>query len=138
MIRLATPSDIPRIFAIRDSVRENRLTDPSVVTEAGVRWFIDQGAFWVWQEAGGEVTGIAGSDLRDGTIYALFVAPEHEGKGIGRALLKTACDALLAAGHRRATLSTEPGTRAERHYRADGWRVIGTNAKGELIFQKSL
>ena len=34
MIRPATRADIPRVFEIRDSVGENRLADPSAVTEA--------------------------------------------------------------------------------------------------------
>ena len=34
MIRPASLSDLPRIFEIRDSVRENRLSDPGRVTEA--------------------------------------------------------------------------------------------------------
>jgi GNAT superfamily N-acetyltransferase len=93
---------------------------------------------WVWQETDGLVTGFSGSDKRGGSIWALFVAPGHAGKGIGRSALKTACDALREAGHRLATLSTEAGTRAERHYRADGWTVTGTNQKGELVFQKPL
>jgi GNAT superfamily N-acetyltransferase len=138
MIRLATHSDIPCIFEIRDSVHENRLSDPSAVTEADAVWFIDHGALWVWQEAGGLITGFSGSDKRDGSIWALFVASGHEGKGIGRALLKTACDALRASGHRAATLTTGAGTRAERHYRADGWTVTGKTARGDLIFQKAL
>jgi GNAT superfamily N-acetyltransferase len=138
MIRLATRSDTPRIFEIRGSVGENRLSDPNAVTEADVAWFIDNQALWVWQETDALVTGFAGSDARDGSIWALFVAPGHEGRGIGRALLKTACGALRKSGHRFATLSTEPGTRAERHYRADGWTVTGTNHKGEFVFQKRL
>jgi GNAT superfamily N-acetyltransferase len=137
-IRLATSGDIARIFEIRFGVNENRLSDPSVVTEAHVARFIADGALWVWQEADGLITGFSGSDKRDGSIWALFVAPGHDGKGIGRALLKTACDALRAAGHTTATLTTEPGTRAERHYRADGWSVTGTSHKGELVFQKPL
>jgi GNAT superfamily N-acetyltransferase len=138
MMRPARPSDIPRIFEIRDGVDENRLTDPVAVTEDGVRWFIDNGAMWVWEEADGVAAGFSGADIHDGTVWALFVAPGHEGKGIGRGLLKTACDALRDAGHRFATLSTEPGTLAERHYRADGWRTVCENAKGGLVFQKPL
>jgi hypothetical protein len=41
MIRKATAADIPRIFDIRNGVRENRLSDPSKVTDCDVRWFID-------------------------------------------------------------------------------------------------
>jgi len=93
MIRLATRADLGRIFEIRNSVDENRLSDPGAVTETHVAWFVDNAALWVWQEADGLVIGFSGSDPRDGSIWALFVAPSHEGKGIGRALLKTACDA---------------------------------------------
>lgn len=138
MVRLAIASDIPRIFEIRDGVRDNRLSDPNAVTETGAAWFIDNRALWVWQEADGLVTGFAAGDVRDGSIWALLVASGHEGKGIGRALLKAACNALREAGHRIASLSTKPGTEAERHYRADGWKVTRTNQRGELVLQKPL
>src|SRR6266567_935345 len=95
---------------------KNRLSDPSAVTEAHALWFVENDALWVWQEADGPITGFAGSDKRDGSVWALLVAPGHEGKGIGRALLRTACAALREAGHTTAVLTTEPGTRAERHY----------------------
>lgn len=138
MIRAATRVDIPRIFEIRHGVRESRLTDPGAVTEAAAERFIDAGALWVWQEPDGLVAGFSAGDTRDGSVWALFVAPGHEGKGIGRALLSKACDALRKAGHCEAWLTTEPGSRAERHYRAAGWTADGRSAKGELIFHKAL
>jgi GNAT superfamily N-acetyltransferase len=138
MIRAATHGDIPRIVEIRDTVGENPLSDPSRVTETDTVRFIDDGALWVWEENDGLVTGFSASDTHDGSIWALFVAAGHDGKGIGRALLRTACAALREAGRTSAVLTTEPGTRAERHYRADGWTVIGTSANGGLIFQKPL
>jgi GNAT superfamily N-acetyltransferase len=138
MIRPATPSDIPRILEIGNNAGENRLSDPSAVTGAAAVRLIDEGALWVWQEADGPVTGFSGSDKHDGSIWALLVAPGHDGKGIGRALLKAACDALREGGHRAAIFSIGPGTRAERHYRAAGWSVAGTNGKGELVFRKAL
>jgi len=137
MLRRATEIDIPRIFEIRDSVRENILSDPSRVTPADIAWFLGNGLVWVWEEDG-RVVGFSAGDVRDGTIWALFVAPGHEGKGIGRALLKAACATLRDAGHAVVTLSTDPGTRAERHYRNDGWTAAGQNPKGELVFQKPL
>jgi GNAT superfamily N-acetyltransferase len=137
MLRRATGTDTPRICEIRDSVDENRLSDPSRVTPADIAWFLESGPIWVWEEDGA-VAGFSAGDPRDGWVWALFVAPGHEGKGIGRALLKATCDRLRETGHRTATLSTEPGTRAERHYRADGWIVTGSNTKGELVFQKPL
>ena len=138
MLRRGTIADIPRIREIRDSVRENRLSDPARVTEADIACFLEYGPIWVWEEGNGAVAGFSAGDPRDGWVWALFVAPGHEGKGIGRALLKATCDRLREAGHASATLSTGPGTRAERHYRADGWSVTGETARGELVFQKPL
>jgi GNAT superfamily N-acetyltransferase len=138
MLRRAVETDVPRIREIRDGVRENILSDPSRVTAADIAWFLDNGPIWVWQEPDGAVAGFSAGDPRDGWIWALFVAPGHEGKGIGRALLKAACGRLREAGHKAATLSTEPGTRAERHYRADGWIATGFNERGEIVFQKPL
>jgi GNAT superfamily N-acetyltransferase len=137
-IRPATREDIPRLIEIRNGVRENPLTDPGAVTEADAERFIEAGMLWVWQEADGLVTGFSAADAQDGSIWALFVAPGHDGKGIGRALLAKACDGLRATGHREAWLTAEPGTPAERHYRAAGWTASGTGAEGELIFRKAL
>jgi GNAT superfamily N-acetyltransferase len=89
-------------------------------------------------EEDGEVQGFAAGDARDGWIWALFVAPNHEGRGIGRALLPFACTTLRNARYTIATLSTDAGTRAERLYRADGWTETGKNTKGELVFEKRL
>ncbi|HXC28837.1 MAG TPA: GNAT family N-acetyltransferase [Stellaceae bacterium] len=138
MLRRAVETDVPRIREIRDGVRENILSDPSRVTAADIAWFLNNGPIWVWQEPDGTVAGFSAGDPRDGWIWALFVAPGCEGKGIGRALLKAACDRLLEAGHKVATLSAEPGTRAERHYRAAGWTATGFSERGEIVFQKSL
>ena len=136
MLRLATSGDILRLLEIRDSVGESRFTDPAGVASADVHRLIEDRAMWVWPEPDGLVAGFAAADVRDGAVSALFVAPGHEGKGIGRALLRAACDSLAAAGYNAATLSTDPGGQAERHYRAAGWTAIGRNAKGELVFQK--
>jgi GNAT superfamily N-acetyltransferase len=138
MLRPATREELARLAEIRGSVGENRLRDPGAVTEADYLWFIDRGLLQIWQEPDGTVAGFSAGDPRDGTVWALFVAPGHEGKGIGRALLTAACETLRAAGHRVASLSSDPGTRAERHYRAAGWSVVGHNGKGELVFEKPL
>jgi GNAT superfamily N-acetyltransferase len=137
MLRHATPDDVPRICEIRDSVRENRLSDPSRITPREIAWFLENGPIWVWEEDSA-VAGFSAGDPRNGWVWALFVAPGHEGKGIGRTLLKATCDTLREAGHSTATLSTEAGTRAERHYRADGWTAVSQTEHGELVFQKPL
>lgn len=137
MIRTAGRDDIPRIVAIRASVRENRLLDPSSVTPADIAWFVDNGPIHVWQNADG-VHGFAAGDPRDGSIWALFVDPSCEGRGIGQALINAACASLHQAGHRVATLRTGAGTRAEKFYVRNGWVAQGLDARGEVIFTKSI
>ena len=41
---------------------------------------------------------------------------------------------LRDQGHRTATLTTQPGSRADRFYQVAGWTVIGTSERGERIF----
>lgn len=136
-IRRARHDERPRIWEIRGAVRENKLDDPTLVTEDDVVWFIDNPGIWVWDD-GGRILGFSAADPRDGTIWALFVDPMHEGHGIGRALLEAACGALRRAGHRTALLTTGRGTRAEGFYRTAGWDLLGTSLKGESIFRSVL
>jgi predicted kinase len=136
-IRRAVQTDVPRIMEIRHSVRQNRLSDPNLVTAADCEAFIERSEIWVWEEDGA-VQGFAAGDTRDGWIFGLFVAPEYEGRGIGQALLPLACETLRKAGYTIAKLSTVAGTRAERFYRTNGWTETGKNQKGELVFQRPL
>ena len=136
-IRRARPEERPRISEIRLAVRENQLSDPSRVTDADYHWFSEHPGIWVWEEDG-RILGFSAADTRDGTIWALFIDPDHEGRGIGRALLARACDVLRAAGHRTATLGTEPRSRADRFYREAGWIALEIDARGEQIFRLAL
>jgi GNAT superfamily N-acetyltransferase len=136
-IRRAVLADEPRIFEIRFAVRENKLSNPELVTSADVKWFIENPGIWLWGEAG-VIKGFSASDTRDGTIWALFVDPAFEGQGIGQALLDAALVPLRTAGHRIAKLSTGRGTRAERFYRTAGWTEIGLTEKDETLFERSL
>src|SRR5580692_9087099 len=73
-IRRAVPADITRIMTIRHAVRENRLSDPNSVTAVDCAAFIDRSEIWVWVEEG-LIQGFGAGDVRDGCIWALFVAP---------------------------------------------------------------
>jgi GNAT superfamily N-acetyltransferase len=144
VIRKATRADWPRISEIRLAVLENRLSNPASIAAVGIAsvgpvtdWLFDNSTFWVWEEDGA-IQGFSAGDPRDGTIFALFVHPAYERRGIGRALLPLACEVLRAGGHATAKLTTEPATRAERFYRMDGWIEIGRQDDGQIVFQKSL
>jgi GNAT superfamily N-acetyltransferase len=137
LIRKATRDDISRIFEIRGAVKENRLRDPNRVTVADCEWFIDNSVFWLWVEDG-SIQGFSAADPRDGSIFALFVHPTCEGRGIGQKLLPLACGTLEEAGHQSAILATEPTTRAERFYRLNGWTEIGRKDDGQIVFRKNI
>ena len=122
------------MMALRLSVRENRLPDPGQVTAEDCRRYVTRGNMWVWEEDGA-MLGISAANCETGWIWALFVRPGHEGRGIGRALFTAACDALIAAGFRTLPLSTDPDTRAARFYRAAGWRESGPHAGGRADFR---
>jgi len=117
-------------------VRENSF-NPARVSPADVVWFVENAPIWVWEEEGA-IRGFSAGDPRNGSIWALFVDPPHEGRGIGRALIARACASLAEAGHTTATLDTEPGTRAAEFYRRQGWKEGGLDAAGELLFSRSL
>ena len=137
IIRPSTRADQPRVTAIRMAVTENVLSDPSKVTEAEVDWYRDNAIFLV-AEVDADVAGFACANHQTGLIWALFLDKAHEGRGIGRALLDAALAGLVAAGHRQAWLSTEAGTRAERFYRAHGWRDMGRELDGQIVFVRAL
>lgn len=133
-LRPALLEDIPALHALRMSVRENKLSDPSKVTSADYeRRLAQPGAGWV-AEAQAGIAGFAIADFRSRSIWALFVNPELEGRGIGRALLRQVTQSLAAAGPGTIHLSTEAGTRAERVYIDAGWTQAERLPNGELHF----
>ncbi len=118
-------------------MRENRLSDPGAITEAVLQSFLDRKLFHVAVE-GDWIAGFSAAEPDDGTIWALFVDPDAEGRGTGQALLNAALSDLRAAGHAFARLSTDPGTRAERFYTRAGWTPTGASAHGETGFRIAL
>jgi len=136
-IKKATESDIPRLQEIRAAVRENILSDPTKVTIDDYRWFIANGPIWVYEQDS-HISGFSASDPRDATIWALFIDPAFEGRGIGRQLFAAACRSLTDAGHAEASLYTSDKSRAAQFYKAAGWTGSEPNARGDIIFKKDL
>ncbi len=74
-----------------------------------------------------QVVGFTAVHPVEGEMYLLFVHPKHAGRGVGRALLEAAHQALRAGGCREAFLYThEQNERAIRVYEAAGYRRDGT------------
>jgi len=116
---------------IRLSVRENTLSDPNRITESDYLDALEVlGRSWVVEEDG-EIVAFA-TGYRDGSIWALFVHPDHEGCGYGKALHATCVDWLWSLGHTRIWLTTGPSTRAERFYLCRGWQRSGKDAGGDI------
>jgi GNAT superfamily N-acetyltransferase len=76
----------------------------------------------------GDVTGYTAVHPEDGELFLLFVHPAHAGRGIGRALLGAAHDALRAAGCTEAYLFVhEQNARALAVYAAAGYQQDGSD-----------
>jgi GNAT superfamily N-acetyltransferase len=133
-IREAVTADIPAMHAIRLRVRENQLSDPSVVMEQDYVAFMqrDTGS-WVC-ERDGVLAGFVMVDVEKENLWALFVAPEHEFNGVGRLLHRTMLSWYFTRAD-RLRLSTAPNTRAEAFYQRAGYQAAGTTSAGEVIFE---
>ena len=81
------------------------------------------------------IVGFAIADLKENNIWALFVHPEFERKGIGKRLHKEMLDWYFKQTKEKVWLGTEPGTRAEKFYRTSGWKEVGVHGKGEIKFE---
>lgn len=137
LFRQAELTDIRGMQRVRHAVKENRLSDPSLVPDADVADYITRrGRGWVALE-NGEVRGFAIVSVLDQNVWALFVDPEAEGGGIGSRLHQEMMDWYFAQTGETAWLSTSPGTRAEAFYRRAGWTETGLYGKGEIRFEMS-
>ena len=67
-----------------------------------------------------EVVGFSMINGEAGSLFAAFVLPAHEGKGLGTALVRMAEDALFQR-HQVIWLETGKTTRAAGFYRHLGW-----------------
>jgi GNAT superfamily N-acetyltransferase len=121
---------------IRMSVRENRLSNPDRIRHHDYIALLEgPGRGWVFERDEAVVAfGIADAGSR--SIWALFVEPGSEGRGIGQALLETMMAWLFEQDDRPVWLTTAPATRAERFYRAAGWRETGM-VNGEIRFERN-
>ena len=134
-VRVANRADIPAMHVVRLAVRENRLTSGAITEQHYCSAIEDPGRGWVAEEAGAVIAFAVGNRMT-GNVWALFVHPDHEGKGVGRLLQSAMLQWLFAAGVPRAWLTTGPGTRAQRFYEATGWSRTGTTTEGEVVYER--
>jgi GNAT superfamily N-acetyltransferase len=73
-----------------------------------------------------------------GEVCALYVDPEHWGRGVGGMLVAAARDQLVQQGFREALLWMMDGNlRADRFYRADQWLPDG-NLRSESVWNMTV
>lgn len=133
--REAHLSDVKEVFRVRLAVKENPLPDPGFITEKEYERYLTQyGKGWVC-EADGKIVGFCIVGLTQRNIWALFVQPEYEGRGIGKRLHDMMLDWYFDQTRDTVWLGTGPDTRAEGFYRKAGWRETGRRPNGEIKFE---
>jgi GNAT superfamily N-acetyltransferase len=137
-IRTALITDIKGIQMVRRSVHENMLSAEHLITDEDCKTFISQrGKGWV-ADVNNSIQGFAIIDLKKDNVWALFVHPDFEKKGIGKQLHNIMLNWYFRQGKVRVWLSTEQQTRAEHFYRLQGWREVGIQSNGELRFEMTV
>lgn len=138
-MRLADRADIPAMARIRLAVTENRLRDPGRITQQMYEDFLEKdGRGWVAQ-IDGVTVAFSYANRTDGSIWALFVQPGHEGRGLAKRLLELAVGWLFEIGFERVVLSTGTGTRAEEFYRRLGWqRKLLSEDEAEFVLDRQV
>lgn len=134
-IREATIEDIQQIQFVRNSVSENALSNPNLVTDKDCEEYLTlKGKGWVC-EIDKQIVGFSIVDLQGNNIWALFLKPEFERKGIGKQLHNVMLKWYFKQTHKNVWLGTSPNTRAENFYRKLGWTEIGNHGRDEIKFE---
>lgn len=106
-------NDIPQMQTVRNSVKENQLSNPDMVKDKDYEIYLkDKGKGWVC-EIKNKIVGFAIVDLAKNNIWALFVNPEFEDQGIGKQLHNQMLNWYFKQTKTPVCLGTEPDTRAE-------------------------
>jgi GNAT superfamily N-acetyltransferase len=142
ILREATAADLPGISRVRTSVRENlatieQLRQRGITNESVAASFLADSKGWV-AERSGEIVAFAIADRAAKSIFALFVLPEWENRGLGSRLLDLALAWLHANGATVVWLTTGPGTKAAGFYERRGWVAAGREERGDTRYELEL
>jgi|688.fasta_scaffold394909_2 GNAT superfamily N-acetyltransferase len=137
IFREASVDDIKQIQVVRNSVTENTLSNPALVTDEDCKEFLTvRGKGWVC-EVDQKIVGFSIADLVENNIWALFVRPDFEKQGVGKQLQQLMLDWYFSQTMTTVWLGTSSNTRAELFYRKSGWTEVGTHGKDEIKFEMS-
>ncbi len=131
--------DIAACLAVRLRVRENRYSAEQLrnagASEASMAdKLVTSHRGWVGQ-VGDSVAGFCMADGSTGELWVIAVAPEHEGRGMGRRLMELAQDWLRSVGWKEIWLWTaiDGTTRAYGLYRKLGWHDAGLEGGRRIL-----
>lgn len=141
-ITLATPDDIETLFEIRTSVAQNHqsrdeLSALGVTPDSLAEMLRTRSRAWL-AHVEGTAAGFSMADSARATIFAMFVRPGFEQRGIGRRLMAEAEAWLFAQGWDQIWLATgsDESLRAWGFYLHLGWVPAGVLDDGQVRFVK--
>ena len=133
--REANISDIVQMQIVRKSVKENQLSDPTLVKDVDYEDFLlTRGKGWIC-EVNNDIVGFAIVDLQENNVWALFVTPAFAEKGIGKKLHSLMLNWYFKQTQKTVWLGTEPNSRAQFFYTQQGWIHVGMHGKNEIKFE---
>ncbi len=141
MIRAARSSDVDAMFDVRTSVSENHMSRQElarvgITNETVCAMLADSSHAWVAEEDGQHIVGFSMADAATAAIFALFVHPAYQRRGLGRALIEEAEQWLYTRGCGTAWLVTSGS--AEQFYQQLGWTRGTVQSDGQVRFTKTL
>jgi GNAT superfamily N-acetyltransferase len=142
-VRIADIQDVETLFDIRTSVRENHQSREELagigVTPASVAEMLrTDSRAWI-ADVDGRPVAFSMANAAERTVFAMFVRPGYEGRGLGRALMAEAEAWLFAQGADEIWLTTgsDPAIRANGFYRHLGWQEDGTTQDGQIRYTRT-
>jgi GNAT superfamily N-acetyltransferase len=135
IFREATILDITQIQLVRNSVKENRLSNAALISDKDCENYLTvRGKGWVC-DINNTVVGFSIVDLHAHNVWALFIHPDYERLGLGKKLQSLMLDWYFNQTKEKIWLSTAPDSIAEKFYRKAGWKEVGVYGKGEIKFE---
>lgn len=142
-IRQAQLEDIETLFLIRTSVKENHqsraeIAQLGITPDSVAKMLAIDCRAWL-AEIEGRAIAFSIANATEKTIFGMFVLPEFEGQGAGRALMQQAETWLFSHGIDEIWLLTDSdrNLRAYGFYLHLGWMPVGIQSNGEMKFIKT-
>lgn len=131
---------LKEMYEIRFSVNENLLHSHQIqyLLREQALSDVNQGGGWICK-IDNEFVGYGfGIFVPHPLIGGLFVKPEHQGKGIGTALLSFITAWFSEKGENKVMLTTDSFSKAVLFYKCNGWIENGNDEFNQLIMTKEL